>query len=132
MHEHPTPHQKTHQKSAPTSSGYRDLSNTPNSTAPTSEWVHEPEAATLLAIKQNTLRAMRRDGRLIPGDHYIFATGILGGPVVYDIDAIRKTLAERTITAVQKQQNLRKAELKRRLGLIETYCPEDHFKAEGK
>ena len=69
MHEHPTPHQKTHQKSAPTSSGYGDLSNTPNSTAPTSEWVHEPEAATLLAIKQNTLRAMRRDGRLIPGDH---------------------------------------------------------------
>ena len=59
MHEHPTPHQKTHQKSAPTSSGYGDLSNTPNSTAPTSEWVHEPEAATLLAIKQNTLRAMR-------------------------------------------------------------------------
>ena len=52
--------------------------------------------------------------------------------MVYDIDAIRKTLAERTITAVQKQQNLRKAELKRRLGLIETYCPEDHFKAEGK
>ena len=59
MHEHPTPHQKTHQKSAPTSSGYGDLSNTPNSTAPTSEWVHEPEAATLIAIKQNTLRAMR-------------------------------------------------------------------------
>ena len=132
MHEHPTPHQKTHQKSAPTSSGYGDLSNTPNSTATTSEWVHEPEAATLLGIKQNTLRAMRRDGRLIPGDHYIFATEILGGPVVYDIDAIRKRLAERTIAAVQEQQNLRKAEQKRRLGLIETYCPEDHFKAEGK
>ena len=132
MHEHPTPHQKTHQKSAPTSSGYGDLSNTPNSTAPTSEWVHEPEAATLLAIKQNTLRAMRRDGRLIPGDHYIFATGILGGPVVYDIDAIRKTLAERTIAAVQEQQNLRKAELERRLGLIETYGEEDHLKKEGE
>ena len=132
MHEHPTPHQKTHQKSAPTSSGYGDLSNTPNSTAPTSEWVHEPEAATLLAIKQNTLRAMRRDGRLSPGDHYIFATGNLGGPVVYDIDAIRKTLAERTIAAVQEQQNLRKAELERRLGLIETYGEEDHLKKEGK
>jgi len=96
------------------------------------QWVHEPEAAKLLAIKHGTLRSMRRDGRLSPGDHYIFATGNLGGPVVYDIDAIRKTLAERTIAAVQEQQNLRKAELKRRLGLIETYCPEDHFKAEGK
>ena len=124
--------QKTAQKSALTSSGYGDLSNTPNSTAPTSEWVHEPEAATLLAIKQNTLRAMRRDGRLMPGQHYIFATGNLGGPVVYDIEAIRKTLAERTIAAVQEKQNLRKAELKRRLELIETFCSEDHFKTEGE
>ena len=132
MHEHPTPHQKTHQKSAPTSSGYGDLSNTPNSTAPTSEWVHEPEAATLLAIKQNTLRAMRRDGRLIPGDHYIFATGNLGSPVVYDIDAIRKTLAERTIAAVRKHETQRKAELERRLGLIETYGEENHLKKEGE
>ena len=123
--------QKTAQKSAPTSSGYGDLSNTPNSTAPTSEWVHEPEAATLLAIKQNTLRAMRRDGRLIPGDHYIFATGNLGGPVVYDIDAIRKTLAERTIAAVKEKDSRRKADLERRLGLIETYGEEDHLNKEG-
>ena len=94
--------------------------------------MHEPEAAKLLAIRQNTLRAMRRDGRLSPGDHYIFTTGNLGGPVVYDIDAIRKTLAERTIAAVQEQQNLRKAELERRLGLIETYGEEDHLKKEGE
>ena len=132
MHEHPTPHQKTNQKSAPTSSVYGDLSNTPNSTAPTSEWVHEPEAATLLAIKQNTLRAMRRDGRLSPGDHYIFATGNLGGPVVYDIDAIRKTLAERTIAAVQEKDSRRKADLERRLGLIETYGEKDHPKKKGE
>ena len=52
--------------------------------------------------------------------------------MVYDIDAIRKTLAERTITAVQKQQNLRKAELKRRLGLIETYGEKDHPKKKGE
>ena len=132
MQEDPTPHQKTHRKSAPTWSGCGDLSNTPTSTAPIANWVHEPEAAKLLAIKQNTLRAMRRDGRVSPGDHYIFATGNLGGPVVYDIDAIRKTLAERTIAAVQEQQNLRKAELERRLGLIETYGEEDHLKKEGE
>ena len=132
MHEHPTPHQKTHQKSAPTSSGNGDLSNTPNSPAPTSEWVHEPEAAKLLAIKQNTLRAMRRDGRLIPGDHYIFAAGNLGGPVVYDIDAIRKTLAERTIAAVEEKESRRETDLERRLGLIETYGEEDHLKKEGE
>ena len=124
--------QKTAQKSALTSSGYGDLSNTPYFTAPNSEWVHEPETATLLAIKQNTLRAMRRDGRLIPGEHYIFATGNLDGPVVYDIDAIRKTLAERTIAAVQEKDARRKADLERRIGLIETYGEEDHPKAGGE
>ena len=124
--------QKTVQKSAPTSSGCGDRSNTPTSTAAITHWVHEPEAAKLLAIKQNTLRAMRRDGRLTPGDHYIFATGNLGGPVVYDIDAIRKTLAERTIAVVQEKQNLRKADLERRLGLIETYGEDDHLKKEGE
>ena len=124
--------QKTAQKSAPTSSAGLKLSTTVTTTAPTSEWVHEPEAAKLLAIKQNTLRAMRRDGRLSPGDHYIFATGNLGGPVVYYIDAIRKTLAERTIAAVQEKQNLRRADLEQRLGLIETYGEEDHLKKEGE
>ena len=94
--------------------------------------MHEPEAAKLLAIRQNTLRAMRRDGRLSPGDHYIFATGNLGGPVVYDIDAIRKTRAERTIAAVRKHETQRKAELERRLRLIETYGEEDHLKKEGE
>ena len=132
MQEHPTTHQKTHRKSAPTWSGCGDLSNTPTSTAPITHWVHEPEAAKLLAIRQNTLRAMRRDGRLSPGDHYIFATGNLGGPVVYDIDAIRKTLAERTIAAVQEKGSRRKADLEKRLGLIETYGDEDHLKKEGE
>ena len=95
------------------------------------QWVLEPEAAKLLAIKDGTLRSMRRDGRLTPGDHYIFATGNLGGPVVYDIDAIRKTLAKRTIAAVQEKDSRRKADLERRLGLIETYGEEDHLKKEG-
>ena len=96
------------------------------------QWVHEPEAAKLLAIKHGTLRSMRRDGRLTPGDHYIFATGNLGSPVVYDIDAIRKTLAERTIAAVQKKDAQQKADLERRLELIETYGEEDHLKKEGE
>ena len=75
---------------------------------------------------------MRRDGRLIPGEHYFFATGNLGGPVVYVIDAIRKTLAERTIAAVQEKDARRKADLERRIGLIETYGEEDHPKAGGE
>ena len=39
------------------------------------QWVHEPQAADLLAIKQSTLRTMRRDGRLEAGAHWIYATG---------------------------------------------------------
>ena len=75
---------------------------------------------------------MRRDGRLIPGEHYIFATGNPGGPVVYGIDAIRKTLAERTIAAVQEKESRQEADLERRLGLIETYGKEDRLKKEGE
>ena len=59
-------------------------------------WVPESEAAKLLAIKNSTIRTMRRDGRLTPGDHFIFATGTAGGPVSYNIPAIRKSLAQRT------------------------------------
>ena len=132
MQEHPTPHQRTHQKSSPTSNGCGDISKLPIFKTPVSEWVHEPEAAKLLAIKQNTLRAMRRDGRLIPGEHYIFATGNLGGSVLYGIDAIRKTLAKRTIAAVQEKDSRRKADLERRLGRIETYDKEEHLKKEGE
>ena len=124
--------QKTAQKSSPTSNGCGDISKPTIFKTPVSEWVHEPEAAKLLAIKQNTLRAMRRDGRLIPGEHYIFATGNLGGPVLYGIDAIRKTLAKRTIAAVQEKDSRRKADLERRLGRIETYGKEEHLKKEGE
>ena len=93
-------------------------------------WVPESEAAKHLAIKNSTIRTMRRDGRLLPGDHFIFATGAPGGPVVYDIDAIRKTLAERTIAAVQEKESQRKTDLERRLRLIETYGEENHLKKE--
>ena len=116
--------QKTAQKSAPTSSGYGDLSNTPNSTAPTSEWVHEPEAAMLLAIKQNTLRAMRRDGRLEAGAHWIYATGKAGGPVTYNLPAIRQTLAERTVQMVQTEAKRRAALRQEKQQFIETFDEE--------
>ena len=85
------------------------------------QWVHEPEAAKLLAIKHGTLRSMRRDGRLTPGDHFIFATGTAGGPVVYNIEAIRESLAQGTKEMVaadlQHREDLKKA----RKAAIEVY-----------
>ena len=92
----------------------------------------ESEAAELLAIKNSTIRTMRRDRRLEPGTHWIYATGTPNGPVTYNVTAIRESLAQRTIAAVQQKQNLRNGELNRRLGLIETYGEENHLKKEGK
>ena len=45
--------------------------------------MHEPEAAKLLALKPSTLRNMRRERRLDPGTHWVYATGSIGGPVLY-------------------------------------------------
>ena len=87
----------------------------------TPEWVHEPEAAKLLALKQPTLRNMRRERRLDAGTHWVYATGSIGGPVVYCIPAIREMQRQRTIEAVQKEDERREAELKRLQQDIEIY-----------
>ena len=85
------------------------------------EWVHEPEASKLLAIKTSTLRNMRRERRLDAGTHWVYTTGSIGGPVVYNIPEIRKMQRQRTIEAVQKEDASRKAELNRRQQAIEIY-----------
>ena len=125
------PCQKTHQKSAPISSDCGDHSKTlasqihlghqapteksmsgntsQNPTEQNCDWVNEPEAAKLLAIKNSTIRTMRRDGRLTPGDHFIFATGTAGGPVVYNIPAIRESMAQRTREMVAAEAKRRAA-----------------------
>ena len=84
-------------------------------------WVHEPQAADLLAIKQSTLRAMRRDGRLEAGTHWIYATGTAGGPVTYNLPAIRQTLAERTVAMAQSEAKRRAAAQQKRQQSIETF-----------
>ena len=85
------------------------------------EWVHEPEAADLLHVKISTLRNMRRERRLDAGTHWVYATGSIGGPVVYCIPAIREMQRQRTIEAVQKEDERREAELKRLQQAIEIY-----------
>ena len=87
----------------------------------TPDWVHEPEAAKLLALKQPTLRNMRRERRLDPGTHWVYATGSIGGPVLYCIPTIREMQRQRTIEAVQKEDERRKAELQLRQQAIEIY-----------
>ena len=89
------------------------------------KWVHEPEAAKLLAIKQSTLRAMRRDGRLEAGTHWIYATGKAGGPITYNLPAIRQTLAERTVQMVQTGAKHRAALRQEKQHFIETFNEEE-------
>ena len=85
------------------------------------QWVHEPQAADLLAIKQSTLRTMRRDGRLEAGAHWNYATGKAGGPVTYNLPAIRQTLAERTIQMVQLEAQRLAALRQEKQDSIETF-----------
>ena len=73
--------------------------------------MHEPEAAKLLALKQPTLRNMRRERRLDPGTHWVYATGSIGGPVLYCIPAIREMQRRRTVEAMRKEEELTAAEL---------------------
>ena len=87
----------------------------------TPEWVHEPDAAELLHIKASTLRNMRRERRLDAGTHWVYTTGSIGGPVVYNIPEIREMQRQRTIELVQKEDASRKAELNRRQRAIEIY-----------
>ena len=117
----PTTHQnqkRTLQKSAPISSESGDRLRTEHCIP---EWVHEPEASKLLAIKTSTLRNMRRERRLDAGTHWVYATGSIGGPVVYNIPEIREMQRQRTIEAVQKEDASRKAELNRHQEAIEIY-----------
>lgn len=117
------PSQKTPQKSAPISSESGDRLRTGNCIP---EWVHEPEAAKLLALKPSTLRNMRRERRLDAGTHWVYATGSIGGPVLYCIPAIREMQRRRTIEAVRKEDERRKAELKRLQQTIEIYDEQTH------
>ena len=87
----------------------------------TPEWVHEPDAAELLHIKASTLRNMRRKRRLDAGTHWFYATGSIGGPVVYNIPEIRKMQRQHTIEAVQIKDARHKIEQKLRQKAIEIY-----------
>ena len=91
--------------------------------------MHEREAAELLALKHGTLRTMRRDRRLLPGDHYIFATGTAGGPVVYNVNAIRKSLAQRTKEIVAAEAKRRAASKQEQQDSIETFNDDQHVRA---
>ena len=76
----------------------------------TPEWVHEPDAAELLHIKACTLRNMRRERRLDAGTHWVYTTGSIGGPVVYNIPEIRKMQRQHTIEAAQIKDTRQKTE----------------------
>ena len=85
------------------------------------EWVSEAKAAELLALSESTLKTMRREGRLIPGDHWVYASGNVRGPVTYCIPAIREMQRRLTVRLVNENAASRKAEAKRRREAIETY-----------
>ena len=96
---------------------------------PAQQWVHEPEAAKLLAIKHGTLRSMRRDRRLLPGDHYIYATDNAYGPVAYNLAAIRESMEQRTKELVAAEAKRRAASKQKKQDSIETFNDDQHVRA---
>ena len=85
---------RTLQKPETSMNKSRDQCGTPNS-AP--EWVSEAKAAELLALSESTLNTMRCGGRLIPGDHWVYASGNVRGPVTCCIPKIRDIQRRLTI-----------------------------------
>ena len=85
------------------------------------QWVAESEAAELLAIKHSTIRTMRRDRRLEPGVHWIYATGTPNGPVTYNVTAIRESMAQRTKEMVAAEAKRREEAKQARNAAVETY-----------
>ena len=88
---------------------------------PSPEWVQESDAVKQLGIGKSTLKLMRREGRLLPGEHWVYATGNLRGPVTYCIPKIRDMQRRVTVQLVKENAANRAAESKRRLEAIETY-----------
>ena len=87
----------------------------------TPDWVSETDAVKQLGIGKSTLKLMRREGRLLPGEHWVYATGNLRGPVTYCIPKIRDMQRQVTLQLVSEKEASRNAESKRRLEAIETY-----------
>ena len=85
------------------------------------QWVAESEAAKLLAIKNSTIRTMRRDRRLEPGTHWIYATGTPNGPVTYNVTAIRESMAQRTKEMVSAEAKRREEQKQARKAAVETF-----------
>ena len=88
---------------------------------PTPDWVQESDAVKQLGIGKSTLKLMRREGRLLPGEQWAYATGNLRGPVTYCIPKIRDMQRQVTLQLVRENEASRNAESKRRLEAIETY-----------
>ena len=88
------------------------------------QWVQEEEAEKLLRISNSTIRLMRRERKILPGKHWILATGSPNGPVHYDITAIQKRLVELTIQATKEEVQRRDPKRKERQASIETYSGE--------
>ncbi len=84
------------------------------------QWVAESEAAELLAIKNSTIRTMRRDRRLEPGTHWIYATGTANGPVTYNVTAIHESMVQRTKEMVAAEAKRREEQKQARKAAVET------------
>ena len=62
-------------------------------------WLNSKEASKHLGLGITCLRELQWNGELTPGKHWIYANGKAGGPVRYNINAIREWQSAKTVEA---------------------------------
>ena len=86
-----------------------------------SPWVPEVVAGEQLAIKPSTLRCIRRERRIRPGEDWIYTTGAKKSSVLYNVQSIIQLQAERTIAIARQEDEQRRSEAEANRLAIETY-----------
>ena len=69
-------------------------------------WLNAKDACALLGLGSTALRELQWSGDLEPGVHWVYANGKAGGPVRFNISAIRKWQAAKTVEAVNSAEGI--------------------------
>ena len=85
------------------------------------KWVSLSLASQSTGIGESTLRRLKQDGSLKPGNHWVYSTGKVNTPVRWNVTAIEQWQIEETKEAFKEKDNRKKDRIKKNAELIETY-----------
>ena len=85
------------------------------------KWVSLSLASKSTGIGESTLRRLKQEGSLKPGDHWVYSTGKVNTPVRWNVTAIEQWQIEETQAVCKEKDNKKKDRIKKNAELIETY-----------